>query len=102
MNADQEGPNVKLAPALAAATLAVATFALPAAASPHDSSEAAKCGYFTKNIGAYYDHCTSDGSSVVIVVQKKSSDEERCVKPGVTYLGSIYQIRGAYYNGKLC
>jgi hypothetical protein len=67
----------------------------PAAADP--------CGFYETSADAYYNHCTSDGSHVVIKVQVAlASDYERCVGPGRTWLGSASKIQGAYYVGRTC
>ncbi len=82
--------------ALAFASLgAVTTAAGPAAADP--------CGFYETSSDAYYNHCTSDGSRVVIKVEVAlAPDHERCVAPGTTWLGSADKIQGAYYVGRLC
>jgi hypothetical protein len=86
---------------LAAATVAltslgaVAVTAAPAAADP--------CGFYKTSADAYYNHCTSDGSRVVIKVEVPfASDYERCVAPGRTWLGSASKIQGASYVGRTC
>ncbi|PAZ10068.1 hypothetical protein CLM62_42180 [Streptomyces sp. SA15] len=74
---------------------AVTTTASPAAADP--------CGFFETSADAYYNHCTSDGSRVVIKVEVAlAPDYERCVAPGKTWLGSASKIQGAYYIGRTC
>ncbi|WP_280885105.1 DUF6355 family natural product biosynthesis protein [Streptomyces sp. LBL] len=74
---------------------AVTTAASPAAADP--------CGFFETGSDAYYNHCTSDGSRVVIKVEVRlARDYERCVAPGKTWLGAASKIDGAYYVGRTC
>lgn len=69
--------------------------ATPAAADP--------CGFFETSADAFYNHCTSDGSRVVIKVEVAlAPDYERCVAPGKTWLGSADKIQGAYYVGRTC
>ncbi|AKN74543.1 MULTISPECIES: DUF6355 family natural product biosynthesis protein [Streptomyces] len=69
--------------------------ATPAAADP--------CGFYETGSDAYYNHCTSDGSHVVIKVEVAlAPDYERCVAPGRTWLGSAGKIQGAYYVGRTC
>ncbi|WP_031479836.1 DUF6355 family natural product biosynthesis protein [Streptomyces bicolor] len=69
--------------------------ATPAAADP--------CGFYETGSDAYYNHCTSDGSRVVIKVEVAlAPDYERCVPPGKTWLGSADKIQGAYYVGRTC
>lgn len=82
--------------ALALGLLGAATAtATPAAADP--------CGFYKTGSDAYYRHCTSDGSHVVIKVEVAwAPDYERCVAPGRTWLGSADKIQGAYYVGRTC
>ncbi|MFG2605008.1 DUF6355 family natural product biosynthesis protein [Streptomyces sp. NPDC048514] len=69
--------------------------ATPAAADP--------CGFYETGSDAYYNHCTSDGSHVVIRVQVAlAADYDRCVGPGRTWLGTAKKIQGAYYAGRTC
>ncbi|MVO89151.1 hypothetical protein GPA10_31450 [Streptomyces sp. p1417] len=90
-----------LTSALAATALAVTslgmvtTTATPAAADP--------CGFYETASDAFYNHCTSDGSRVVIHVRvAMQADYERCVGPGKTWLGSASKIQGAHYTGRTC
>ncbi|MFJ4789599.1 DUF6355 family natural product biosynthesis protein [Streptomyces sp. NPDC088794] len=82
--------------AFAFASLATGTVtAGPAAADP--------CGFYETSSDAYYNHCTSDGSRVVIQVRVAlAPDYERCVAPGTTWLGSADKIQGAHYVGRTC
>ncbi|MFJ8085796.1 DUF6355 family natural product biosynthesis protein [Streptomyces sp. NPDC096205] len=82
--------------ALALSFVGAATVtAVPAAADP--------CGFYETSADAYYNHCTSDGSRVVIKVEVAlARDYERCVAPGRTWLGSAGEIQGAYYVGRTC
>ncbi|CCK31920.1 putative secreted protein [Streptomyces davaonensis JCM 4913] len=73
----------------------VTTASVPAAADP--------CGFFETGSDAFYNHCTSDGSNVVIKVEVSlAPDYERCVGPGKSWLGSASKIQGAYYTGRTC
>ncbi|MBL1110007.1 hypothetical protein JK361_36520 [Streptomyces sp. 5-8] len=84
--------TVSLALGLLGAGTATAT---PAAADP--------CGFYETGSDAYYNHCTSDGSHVVIKVEVAlAPDYERCVGPGRTWLGSADRIQGAHYAGRTC
>ncbi|POX57255.1 hypothetical protein C3489_00615 [Streptomyces sp. Ru71] len=84
--------SVVLALSSLGATTATAT---PAAADP--------CGFYETSADAYYNHCTSDGSRVVIKVEAAWADDyERCVAPGRTWLGSASGIQGAHYVGRTC
>ncbi|KRD13289.1 MULTISPECIES: DUF6355 family natural product biosynthesis protein [unclassified Streptomyces] len=83
--------------ALVVASLGAVTAATvsPAAADP--------CGFYKTSSDAYYNHCTSDGSRVVVKVEVAlAPDYERCVGPGTTWLGPAGKIQGAYYVGRLC
>ncbi|WP_330457719.1 DUF6355 family natural product biosynthesis protein [Streptomyces sp. NBC_00820] len=83
-----------LAAILMSAAAGVVT-AAPVAADP--------CGFYKTGSDAYYNHCTSDGSHVVIKVQVAlAPDYERCVVPGNTWLGAASKIQGAYYVGRTC
>jgi hypothetical protein len=74
---------------------AVTTTATPAAADP--------CGFYETGSDAFYNHCTSDGSHVVIKVEVAlAPDYERCVGPGKSWLGSASKITGAHYVGRTC
>ena len=67
----------------------------PAAADP--------CGFYETGSDAYYNHCTSDGSRVIVKVEVAwAPDYERCVAPGKTWLGSAGEIQGAHYTGRTC
>lgn len=82
--------------AFAFASLAAGTVtATPAAADP--------CGFYETSSDAYYNHCTSDGSRVVIQVRVAlAPDYERCVGPGTTWLGAADKIQGAHYVNRTC
>ncbi|WP_173317868.1 DUF6355 family natural product biosynthesis protein [Streptomyces fulvorobeus] len=74
--------------------------AVPATASP---AAAAPCGYYEGSTDAFYNHCTSDGSKIVIHVRVAlEPDYERCVGPGNTWLGPASKIQGAHYVGRTC
>ncbi|MEV1065972.1 DUF6355 family natural product biosynthesis protein [Streptomyces sp. NPDC050263] len=83
--------------ALVLASLGAVTAATagPAAADP--------CGFYETSSDAYYNHCTSDGSRVVIQVRVAlAPDYERCVGPGTTWLGAASSIQGAHYVNRTC
>ncbi|MFJ9848170.1 DUF6355 family natural product biosynthesis protein [Streptomyces sp. NPDC101150] len=82
-----------LATILMSATAGVIT-ATPAAADP--------CGFYETGSDAFYNHCTGDGSNVVIEVEVFGPNYERCVGPGRTWLGSAGRIQGAHYTGRTC
>ncbi|MET7359655.1 DUF6355 family natural product biosynthesis protein [Streptomyces sp. NPDC005562] len=85
---------------------AALTLGLPAAgtASAHAPAAALNpCGFYETASDAYYNHCTSDGSRVVIKVRVAwGPDYERCVAPGRSWLGSAKKIQGAHYIGRTC
>ncbi|MCF2533108.1 DUF6355 family natural product biosynthesis protein [Yinghuangia soli] len=61
------------------------------------------CGFFETSSDAFYNHCTDDGSNIVIHVEVAwAPDYERCVGPGQQWLGSASKIQGAYYTGRTC
>ncbi|MEV5884814.1 DUF6355 family natural product biosynthesis protein [Streptomyces sp. NPDC052020] len=60
------------------------------------------CGFYETGSDAFYNHCTSDGSRVVIKVEVGGPNYERCVGPGRTWLGSASKIDGAFYAGRTC
>ncbi|MFG2359150.1 DUF6355 family natural product biosynthesis protein [Streptomyces sp. NPDC048521] len=72
-----------------------AATATPAAAYP--------CGFYETGSDAYYNHCTGDGSNVVVKVEVAwGPDYERCVGPGRSWLGAADKIQGAHYTGRTC
>ncbi|MFG3261869.1 MULTISPECIES: DUF6355 family natural product biosynthesis protein [Streptomyces] len=80
---------------LASLGAVTAVTAGPAAADP--------CGFYETGSDAYYNHCTSDGSRVIVKVEVAwAPDYERCVAPGKTWLGSAGEIQGAHYTGRTC
>ncbi|MFK8907060.1 DUF6355 family natural product biosynthesis protein [Streptomyces sp. YS-3] len=86
--------RVALAAALLGGCTGVVT-ASPAAANP--------CGFYETSSDAFYNHCTSDGSNVVIKVRvAMAPDYERCVGPGRSWLGPASKIQGAHYTGRTC
>ncbi|MEV0775702.1 DUF6355 family natural product biosynthesis protein [Streptomyces sp. NPDC050433] len=62
------------------------------------------CGYFERTGAALYNHCTNDGSWIVIQVNATFPipDSKRCVSPGTTTLGPTTRIQGAWYINLLC
>lgn len=63
---------------------------------------ATPCGFYETHSDAYYNHCTSDGSHIVIEIDDWGPNSERCVGPGVTWIGSASGIDGAWYTGRTC
>lgn len=86
--------------ALGAAALVLTSFTAVAAASP---AAAGPCGFYETGSDAFYRHCTTDDSRVVIKVEvARARDYERCVGHGTTWLGSARKIQGAHYAGRTC
>ncbi|MEU8675545.1 DUF6355 family natural product biosynthesis protein [Streptomyces sp. NPDC048560] len=91
---------------LSAAAAAVLTVGLAPAATATAPAHAATamnpCGFYETGSDARYNHCTSDGSNVIIEVEVFGPNYERCVGPGDTWLGSASRIQGAFYVGRTC
>ncbi|MFJ9247153.1 DUF6355 family natural product biosynthesis protein [Streptomyces sp. NPDC101776] len=86
--------------ALGAAALVLTSLGTVAVAGP---ASAGPCGFYKTSTDAYYRHCTTDDSRVVIKVKVAlARDHELCVKHGTTWLGSARKIQGAYYVGRTC
>ncbi|MFI1359208.1 DUF6355 family natural product biosynthesis protein [Streptomyces sp. NPDC020898] len=95
--------NVRRFLTTALAVVAPATGALVLAiAAPTATAAAAPCGFYETSSDARYNHCTSDGSRVVIEVEVFGPNYEKCVGPGDTWLGSASKIDGAFYVGRTC
>ncbi|MEU6989387.1 DUF6355 family natural product biosynthesis protein [Streptomyces sp. NPDC046465] len=79
-------------------------FGMSLASSAAAESAAVKdpCGFFETASDAYYNHCTSDGSHIVIEIDDWGPNSEQCVGPGVTWIGSASGVDGAWYTGRLC
>jgi len=90
-----------LTSALAAAT-PVAGALLLAVAAPAATAAANPCGFYETGSDAYYNHCTGDGSRIIIEVEVFGPNYEKCVGPGDTWIGSASKIDGAHYVGRLC
>ncbi|MDT8910041.1 DUF6355 family natural product biosynthesis protein [Amycolatopsis sp. PS_44_ISF1] len=85
---------------LATAALISSAVSGEATASPR---VAHPCGYSIDGIEAYYNHCTSDGSHILIREDRVGElDKNVCVGPGSTHLGPALIVRYARYIGKLC
>ncbi|ALG06334.1 hypothetical protein AOZ06_04815 [Kibdelosporangium phytohabitans] len=72
---------------------------------PSASAGTLACGWdpdAAKNV-AYYNHCASSGNVVIRVEQHHGNPGfDRCVGPRRTPLGSLSDIRYAWYKGKTC
>lgn len=69
-----------------------------------EPSTASVCGFYEDARTAYYNHCAENW--VEIHVDKENwgpfNDEEYCVRPGVTGLGSAEEVINAYYISTDC
>jgi hypothetical protein len=77
----------------------------PAGSAPEAAAVALKnpCGFYKTGSDAFYNHCTGDGSHVIIKVDASwAPDYERCVYPGEVWLGAASKINGAWYTGRTC
>jgi hypothetical protein len=74
--------------------------AVAAPASPAATSGTLACGWDPRPVNdtAYYNHCASRGK-VLIRVERHFGNPgfDRCVPPGLTFLGSLAAIRYAWY-----
>lgn len=84
------------------AAVVPATSALALVLGVPATAAANPCGYYATGSDAFYNHCTSDGSRVVIEVEVFGPNYEKCVGPGNSWLGSSSKIDGAHYVGRTC
>ncbi|MFE0175466.1 DUF6355 family natural product biosynthesis protein [Streptomyces sp. NPDC059002] len=88
---------------IGAVTLAIGmSMAATASAAPAAPTVQDPCGFFETSSDAYYNHCTNDGSHIVIEIDDWGPNSEACVGPGVTWIGSASDIDGAWYTGRTC
>jgi hypothetical protein len=90
---------------LAVATTAALALGLAPSAtatSGHGSAVMNPCGFYETGSDAFYNHCTRDGSHIVIEVEVFGPNYERCVVPGDTWLGKASRIQGAHYVNRTC
>ncbi|GAA4016476.1 hypothetical protein GCM10022247_44460 [Allokutzneria multivorans] len=90
-----------VAAAAAAAMTSLAT--TTANASATDDLARTRCGVSVKDGHAViYNHC-DENTSVVIRIDPWLGDAyTKCVRPGITTLGTIFSVRDAWYDGHLC
>ncbi|MGW8885812.1 DUF6355 family natural product biosynthesis protein [Streptomyces sp. NPDC055749] len=88
--------------AAAALVLGLAPAATATATGGHAVTALNPCGFYETGSDARYNHCTSDGSNVIIEVEVFGPNYERCVGPGDHWLGSASSIQGAHYAGRTC
>ncbi|MEV0317688.1 DUF6355 family natural product biosynthesis protein [Streptomyces sp. NPDC050658] len=91
-----------LAALVGAAALTVGVPAAASAAAPAPTAVMDPCGFYETGSDAYYNHCTSDGSRIVIEIDDWGPNSEQCVGPGVTWIGSASAVDGAWYTGRTC
>ncbi|WP_329118238.1 DUF6355 family natural product biosynthesis protein [Streptomyces sp. NBC_01465] len=85
-----------------AATLVLGLTAA-ASAAPSAVADGKPCGYFATSKDSFYNHCTGDGSNVVIKVDAVlAPDYDTCVTPGTSWLGPRSKVRNAWYAGRTC
>jgi hypothetical protein len=68
-------------------------------------ASAQPCGYSESSGSAWYNHCTSDGSVVQVMLvyfDGSTSGAPVCMRPGLKKLGPSWLYKNAYYVGKLC
>lgn len=87
-------------PALVGAVAMVLGMSTAATAAP--SAAANPCGYYATSNDSYYNHCTNDGSYIIIEVRTKAGKKEQCVGPGITWLGTRKNVSNAWYAGRTC
>ncbi|CAM5496201.1 Secreted protein OS=Streptomyces alboniger OX=132473 GN=CP975_17085 PE=4 SV=1 [Streptomyces alboniger] len=92
-------------PALIGAVTLALGMSLTATASAAPSSPTAvknPCGFYETGSDAYYNHCTNDGSRIVIEIDDWGPNSTMCVGPGVTWIGEAGDVDGAWYVGRTC
>ncbi|MEW9550902.1 DUF6355 family natural product biosynthesis protein [Nonomuraea sp. NPDC050783] len=73
-----------------------------AAAGSTARAGASACGYYEEGGESYYNHC---GNSLVVIRVERwlgMPGSDWCVAPGTTHLGHSYEIKYAWYTGRLC
>lgn len=75
---------------------------LTSSASAEPAAVMNPCGFYETHSDAYYNHCTSDGSKILIEIDDWGPNTTRCVGPGVTWIGKAGDVDGAWYIGRTC
>ncbi|MBO0511624.1 hypothetical protein J0695_07330 [Streptomyces beijiangensis] len=89
--------------ALVGAVTLVLGMSAAASAAPASAAVGKPCGYYATSKDSFYNHCTGDGSNVVIKVDAvHARDYETCVTPGTSWLGPRSKVRNAWYAGRTC
>ncbi|MGX8910259.1 DUF6355 family natural product biosynthesis protein [Streptomyces netropsis] len=86
---------------IGAVTLALGTSMVPSA-SASSATLLNPCGFFETASDAYYNHCTSDGSRILIEIDDWGPNTVKCVGPGTTWIGEAGDVDGAWYIGRTC
>ncbi|WP_086819743.1 DUF6355 family natural product biosynthesis protein [Allokutzneria sp. NRRL B-24872] len=94
--------RTRLAVALAAAAAMTSLATTAANASTADDLARERCGVSVKDGHAViYNHCAENW--VVIQIDRWLGDNyTKCVGPGITTIGTIFSVRDAWYDGRLC
>jgi hypothetical protein len=98
------------ASAAVAGVVALTMSTMPAASAeafteaPSASAGVLTCGYHETVEESFYNHCTSDGSSVWIRVEMHHGikGKDVCAHPGENRLGYTAWVAYAWYKGTLC
>ncbi|GAA4027894.1 hypothetical protein GCM10022247_61060 [Allokutzneria multivorans] len=94
---------MRIAPVIAATALALTTLTPTAFANSQTTQAYSPCGYFEEGDTAWYNHCTSSGSWIKIIVDYRTEyGQELCVGPGETFLGAVSRIQNAWAIGLTC
>ncbi|MFI6024682.1 DUF6355 family natural product biosynthesis protein [Amycolatopsis magusensis] len=97
--------SIRTGAALAGAVALALGVAAPVSAAPLPASAAVlTCGYHETVEESFYNHCTSDGSSVWIRVEMHHGikGKDVCAHPGENRLGYTAWVAFAWYKGTLC
>lgn len=89
-------------PALVGAVALVLGTSMAASATASSTTLRNPCGFYETHSDAYYNHCTSDGSRILIEIDDWGPNTVRCVGPGVTWIGEAGDVDGAWYIGRTC
>lgn len=57
------------------------------------------CGWDPRGAVAYYNHCNSDWVLIRVERHFERPGYDQCVRPGVTILGMLYDIKYAWAKG---
>ncbi|MEW9554874.1 DUF6355 family natural product biosynthesis protein [Nonomuraea sp. NPDC050783] len=96
--------RTKILTAIGGTLAALALTTAPASAGTTDNTGqpgTLACGWDPRGAVAYYNHCTSGTDWVNIRVERTFDRDgyDQCVRPGVTLLGMLYDIKYAWAKG---